>query len=298
MNRPRQGFTLIELLVAIAIIAVLIGLLLPAVQKVREAANRMSCANNLKQIGLAFHNYHDNYGMFPPGVVNGPFPAFGVTTTAVHGNMPFLLPYLEQEPLFKQYDRNRNWYDQESVTSKQLKVVQCPSAGSNRVGHYDGEGPGFYGCSDYAGVREVPQALVDKGYVTRPARPDSVTMINSMCRMADITDGKSQTILYGEDAGRPQRWERGPEVPGQLIAGGPWASRNLIWGVRADNDPPPWPCAINCSNHRELYSFHPGGANVVMADGSVHFLKVGLDIRVLAALVSCAGEEVVLDGDY
>jgi prepilin-type processing-associated H-X9-DG protein len=116
--------------------------------------------------------------------------------------------------------------------------------------------------------------------------------------MADITDGTSQTILYGEDAGRPQLWHRGRPVPGTLIDGGPWSSRNLIWGVRTEQDPPPWPCAINCSNDREVYSFHPGGANAVFADGSVHFLSEGIPIRVLAALVTRAGGEVVSAADY
>ena len=97
MMQPRKGFTLIELLVVIAIIAVLIALLVPAVQKVREAAARAQCQINLKQIGLAFHNYHGDFRKFPPGVVKGPSPALGVTTTAVHGNMVFLLPYLEQQ---------------------------------------------------------------------------------------------------------------------------------------------------------------------------------------------------------
>ena len=87
-------------------------------------------------------------------------------------------------------------------------------------------------------------------------------------------------------------------MQGTLISGGAWASRNLIWGVRTEPDPPPWPCAMNCTNDRAVYSFHPGGANAVFADGHVQFLKADIDIRVLAALVTRAGEEVVSAADY
>jgi prepilin-type processing-associated H-X9-DG protein len=120
-----------------------------------------------------------------------------------------------------------------------------------------------------------------------------------MCRMSDITDGASKTILYAEDAGRPQLWHSGQQVRPVLFGiGGPWAARNSIWGARTEDDPPPWPCAINCTNDREVYSFHPGGANVVMADGSAHFLQAGLSLQVLAALVTRAGGEIVSDDDY
>jgi prepilin-type N-terminal cleavage/methylation domain-containing protein/prepilin-type processing-associated H-X9-DG protein len=301
MIRARHGFTLIELLVVIAIIAVLIGMLLPAVQKVREAANRVACTNNLKQIGLALHHFHDARRKFPPGVVVGPYPEAGVMTTATHGNGPFLLPYLEQQALADQYHwqlDSSDWQNQ-PVVSRQLKVLQCPSAEPNRV--HDNFDPWVGGkigaCSDYAGIREVPLALVNSGWIDPPALRDSVFMVNRMTRLADITDGASQTILYTEDAGRPQLWRRGQRVPGTLV-GGPWAARNLIWGAPSLAEQASWPCAINCTNQSEVYSFHPGGANAVFADGSVRFLKETITIRILAALVTRAGGEVVPADDY
>src|SRR5216117_2231490 len=109
---PRRGFTLIELLVVIAIIAVLIGMLIPAVQKVREAANRMACANNLKNLGLALHNYHGDHGNFPPGAVGAVGPAFPQFAGLKHHSLgSFLLPYLEQASLFHQYRWDVSWFD-------------------------------------------------------------------------------------------------------------------------------------------------------------------------------------------
>ena len=295
MHHLRKAFTLIELLVVIAIIGVLIGLLLSAVQKVRESANRMACTNNLKQIGLALHNYHDVNQKFPPGTV-------GINDPPFHGNVQFFLPYLEQQTLATHYRWEVDWFhrDNQPVVSRQLKFLQCPSAEPNREQKdLDPMVDGKVGaCSDYAGIREVPQELVESGWVSQPATRDSIFMMDSSSHMADITDGMSNTILYAEDAGRPQLWRDGRPVPGELISGGPWATRNLIWGTASDRGTPPWPCAVNCSNNREIYSFHPGGANVAMADGSVRFLKVGLDIRILAALVTRAGREVVSESDF
>src|SRR5262245_5251224 len=125
----RRGFTLIELLVVIAIIAVLIGLLLPAVQKVREAAARMKCANNLKQLGLALHDYHDTQGTFPPAYVNkgGAYLNSGFPFT--HGWAPFILPYVGQQPLYNLYRWDLPQYvpENEPVFATQLKLFQCPS---------------------------------------------------------------------------------------------------------------------------------------------------------------------------
>ena len=309
MKTPaRRGFTLIELLVVIAIIAVLIGLLLPAVQKVREAANRMACSKKLTQIGLAVHQHHDTYGMFPPGWVQSPFTVpQGQIIQGGHGTFAFLLPYLEQEAVARIYrwDRRCQGPDNQTVATTQLKIFQCPSAEPNRWVSavedplnysYGGRGA----CGDYAGVREIDTRLVNLGLVDRAANYQGVLAQNYLTRLADITDGASQTILVTECAGRPKLWRAGRPVSGIYAPGGVWISGTLIFGQGSTHDGATklGSCAINCTNDREVYSFHPGGANAVFADGSVHFLKASIDIRIFARLVTRAGGEVVSAGDF
>jgi prepilin-type processing-associated H-X9-DG protein len=289
--------------VVIGIIAVLIGLLLPAVQKVREAANRIQCANNLKQIGLALHEHHDAYGMFPPGYAQSPFTVpQGKVIQGGHGTFPFLLPYLEQEALARIYrwERRAQGPENQPVATTQLKIFQCPSTEPNRWVtavedslnySYGGRGA----CGDYAGVREVDARLVELGLVDRAANYQGVLTVNYLTRLTDITDGASQTLLVTECAGRPKLWRAGRPVPGIHVSGGVWVSGTLMFGQGSTPDGATklGPSAINSTNEREVYSFHPGGANAVFADGSVHFLEVGMDIRIFARLVTRAGGEVV-----
>jgi prepilin-type N-terminal cleavage/methylation domain-containing protein/prepilin-type processing-associated H-X9-DG protein len=322
MNQPRKAFTLIELLVVIAIIAVLLGLMLPAVMKVREAANRMSCQNNLKQLGLALHLYEGDNGKFPPGQVIGPLPEAGVPQAVDHGWGPFILPYIEQEALAHEYrwDLANTDRANQPVVITQLKVFQCSSAKPDRY-FYGGPFARYGGkaaCGDYGPTWGVDAALVNLKLIDQPrdclypipgwpnSIPDllvyrGVLVPNQMTRLSDITDGTSNTIMLAEDAGRPQLWRAGSPISGQPdVLGGPWEAFFSGFVVRGSNPDgsSPGPCAINCTNNREVYSFHTGGANAVFADGSVHFLKAGMNIQVLTDLVTRAGGEVVSGDDY
>jgi prepilin-type N-terminal cleavage/methylation domain-containing protein/prepilin-type processing-associated H-X9-DG protein len=318
VSARRQGFTLIELLVVIAIIAVLLGLLLPAVQKVREAANRMNCVSNLKNLALAAHNYHEACNSFPPGAVGPLTPAFPqYLKLKHHGLGTYLLPYLEQSALASRYHRDGSWFDppNQPVVTTQLRVWQCPSAQANRVqdGSLSTIAPptpdsfnGTAACGDYAGMGVVDAGLVRAGTIDAPGGPlderghyEGVFPLNGSRRLGDILDGASNTILIGECAGRPQLWQRNQAVENAWLSGGPWASRNLLWcrGSTADGTAFFGTCAINCTNDREVYSFHTGGANVAFADGSVRFLKADINIRIFAGLVTRAGGEVA-SSDY
>jgi len=289
MARQRHGFTLIELLVVIAIIAILMALLMHAVQKVRGAAARMSCANNLKQLGLAFHAHESAMERFPTG---------RNVTAPYHTWTPYLLPYIEQDNLARQYRFDRDWFDplNQPAVQTRVKTFQCPSNPDPAILHTDASGS--YAGIDYTGHFDVDPGLI----ATNLLQPWNGNPLGVMhvapygCRITDISDGTSSTLVLYEDVGRPRLYIKGrstsviiPDVTG-------WAcpmNVNNLDGFSDDGNTIHGPCGINCNNGHEIYSFHTNGANVLFADGHVQFLREGIDIRTLAALTTRAGGETI-----
>jgi prepilin-type N-terminal cleavage/methylation domain-containing protein/prepilin-type processing-associated H-X9-DG protein len=318
MSRPlrskaRPGFTLIELLVVIAIIAVLLGLLLPAVQKVREAAARMTCANNLKQIALAAHNYHGATGKFPTGV-RVPVEVGGRLTGGTNLWVE-LLPSIEQDNLYKNWDDNDNRNNvaggRNATQAQVIKTLLCPSDPlPEPVWQVTAESSppwsrGFYGLSSYggnAGRRSVPPG--DPPAFPRMTR-DGIFFLDSCVRMTDVTDGTSNTFLFGERSHRdPEFDRRRPEVwptISPLAGWGKWGyvavgigNVTLSTAVPINYQVPPGGDRSTLEDRLCAFgSGHPGGANFAFADGSVRFLSDSTPLSVLQALSTRAGGEVV-----
>ena len=285
-NRPnRGGFTLIELLVVISIIGVLIGLLLPAVQAAREAARRVQCVNNLKQVGLALQNYHDSLGAFPMGyAARGRFVDGQTDTVPGWGWATMILPQLEQRTVFDAVNFSLAVESPQNTTVIQTSITAylCPSdVTSGQFAVLDPLGTVLATMTPSSYAACVGNDLTDSTTgLNNDGRGNGVMFRNSAIRLADITDGSSQTILVGERA-----WANANGVWAGVVTNG--TTRRGSMNRCPSTGEPFYPAATLVQAHGNVLntdtdtdgglddfsSLHPGGANFVFADGSVRFLK-------------------------
>lgn len=313
ISNSRRGFTLVELLVVIAIIGVMVGLLLPAVQAAREAARRMQCSNNMKQIGLALHNYVGTFSKLPPGSTG--LPNAAGTNFNGHGWVwhASILPFIEQSTLYDAIQgpdgMGNELGDQNSgkpliVRQTTVPTFWCPSQPDVRNGaQKNGYQPANYngnmgtrigngnddcictGVANLNDMRNNPWGCMNG---------NGVFFVDSKIRFADVLDGLSNTIFVSEV----------PDSGGNAMAGfNAGCDRRAIFATGSDGNPPNEMSEyliaaegndpINGGAEEAAGSWHPGGANFLMGDGSVQFLSENMDMRTYQAISTRAGSEAV-----
>lgn len=317
-NRDASGFTLIELLVVIAIIGVLMALILPAVQAAREASRRSACSNNLKQLGLALHQFHDVRGHFPPGR-GGPTPL-------VFSPQAFLLPHVEQNGLYNQLDLSSaptnlfiagvpySGAANAAAASEVVGVLRCPSdPAAGRVTSSAFGGTNYVGCTG--------SGAIDNGTI---ARADGVFFLTSHVRFRDLSDGASHTAAFSERTlGTGLALETDTPYDGLYIlelsnsvtvtpgncetpSSGSWYSQrsgkwilgnygNTLYNHHYPPNTERWDC-MNLAQQKGFLaarSYHPGGVQLLLCDGSVHFASDTIDSTVWRGLSTRTGGEIV-----
>jgi prepilin-type N-terminal cleavage/methylation domain-containing protein/prepilin-type processing-associated H-X9-DG protein len=383
-TKRNTGFTLIELLVVIAIIAVLIALLLPAVQSAREAARRVQCVNNLKQIGLATLNFESTYSNLPSKAqpvnflnlnATDPNPDAQAGSPGIAASyLTQILPYMEQQVIYNQINLTPGVASSDtvnipvctgpgaihsgtnSVYSAAINAFICPSSpGPATINYFNafwgpyGDGGGdtctpgapapagnvsnlnppptqIWGRTDYFPITGLHNTCLQAAgmpaaYIAQVGdSTDSATItgpaITGTIRIASITDGTSNTMMVSECGSKPIGYNGfrqiyksevdGLQVDGIIepvsSGGGAWADNftysRLAGAQGRQNGIRGGTCMVNCTSNNEIYSFHPGGANALFVDGSVHFIKDIASVQLIAALVTRAGGEIISADQY
>lgn len=308
-SRPKRGFTLIELLVVIAIIAILIALLLPAVQQAREAARRSTCKNNMKQLGLALHNYHDTHRVLPPGDVNaGGYDCgwLGTQETRNHTGHLYMLPYIDQANIYNQinFSMATGMADgngactapsagiQTSVTSRPIVVFECPSDSYSSGPQSYSSNTAYAVTRDYRTSYSFVYIQYNSGNNSSGGTYERATTVktafghNGAARMRDFSDGTSNSVLMMETPMEKQSYIRGP-FWATYVATGPV----IAAPYRKINQP------YSATDSRVEWgspgSEHVGGCHTMLGDGAVRFISENIDINTLRAIQTINGGELV-----
>lgn len=294
MTQKESAFTLIELLVVIAIVATLVALLLPAVQQAREAARRTSCKNNLKQLGLAMHNYHDTYGNFPYWSGWGGYRQAGINVV--------MLPYLEQSAVYDLYNPNVSYDHPTNQILKNMMPMSfiCPSTPKGGEPHASG-----WQRSDYAYQVDNPYNWVPGANMGRGSGTTTMFEQGQCTKIHLVTDGLSNTLLAYESAGQNHDWNRGHilDYPDGSLTNNlaDWSNVGctVTYLVRFTILENPLDYLsegefMNSSNYSQsMYSFHQGGIQAALGDGSARFLSESMSFEIACAMASMNAGDIV-----